>query len=123
MGLSQPGLTKHIVEALGLSSEYSTLVSTPAEKAPLARDLDGAAARESFSYPSVIGMLHYLGHTRPDCVFDIHQCARYTFEPKASHEIAPKRIGRYLKGTMDKGLILDPIGNPANGYGKTGPLP
>ncbi len=34
--LSQPGLAKRIVEALGLSSKYSTLVSTPAEKAPLA---------------------------------------------------------------------------------------
>ena len=53
-------------------------------------------------------MLHYLNHTRPDCAFAIHQVARYTFEPKKSHEVAVKRIGRYLKGTMDKGLILDP---------------
>ena len=53
-------------------------------------------------------MLHYLNHTRPDCAFAIHQCARYTFEPKKSHEVAVKRIGRYLKGTRDKGLILDP---------------
>ena len=53
-------------------------------------------------------MLHYLNHTRPDCVFTIRQCAWYTFEPKKSHEGAVKRIGRYLKGTMEKGLILDP---------------
>ncbi|KAL7526553.1 hypothetical protein ACHAXR_001542 [Thalassiosira sp. AJA248-18] len=33
---------------------------------------------------------------------------RYTFEPKKSHEAATKRIGRYLKGTMDKGITLDP---------------
>ncbi len=75
--LSQPGLTKRIVEALGLSSKYSTLVSTPAEKAPLARDLDGAPATETFSYPSVIGMLHYLGHTRPDCAFIVRYLRRY----------------------------------------------
>ncbi|KAL7536309.1 hypothetical protein ACHAWF_005428, partial [Thalassiosira exigua] len=53
-------------------------------------------------------MLHYLNHTRPDCAFAIHQCARYTFEPKRSHEAAVKRIGRYLKRTMTKGLVLDP---------------
>ena len=53
-------------------------------------------------------MLHYLNHTRPDCAFAIHQCAQYTFELKASHKAAVKRIDRYLKGTMDKGLILDP---------------
>ncbi len=53
-------------------------------------------------------MFHYLGHTRPDCAFAIHQCEGYTFEPKAWYEVAEKRIGQYLKGTMDKSLILDP---------------
>ena len=106
--LTQTGLTKRIVEALGLSSKFTTPLATPAEQAPLPRNLDGEPATGSFNYPSVIGMLHYLNHTRPDCAFAIHQCARYTFEPKRSHEAAAKRIGRYLKGTMDKGLILDP---------------
>ena len=106
--LSQPGLTQRIIEALGLSSKFSTACSTPAETAALPRDMDGEPATESFNYKSVVGMLHYLNHTRPDCAFAIHQCARYTFEPKRSHEVAMKRIGRYLKGSMDKGLILDP---------------
>ncbi len=34
--LSQPGLTKRIVDVLGLLSKYSTSLSTPVEKAPLA---------------------------------------------------------------------------------------
>ncbi len=37
-----------------------------------------------------------------------HQCARYTFAPKQLHENALKQIGQYLKGTIDKGLILNP---------------
>ncbi|KAL7537717.1 hypothetical protein ACHAWF_005882 [Thalassiosira exigua] len=53
-------------------------------------------------------MLHYLNHTHPDCAFAIHQCARYTFEPKKLHKDAVRRIGHYLKETMDKGLVLDP---------------
>ena len=106
--LSQPGLINRVIEALGLHNKYSTAISTPAEQAALPRDPDGDPATEVFNYPSVIGMLHYLNHTRPDCAFAVHQCARYTFEPKKSHEAAVKRIGRYLKGTMDKGLILDP---------------
>ena len=57
-------------------------------------------------------MLFYLcGHSCPDISFAVHQCARYTFYPKASHEAALKRIGRYLKGTANKGLILDPRDN------------
>ena len=106
--LSQPGLIKRIIEALGLSSKFSTTLSTPAESAALPRDVDGEPATGCFNFPSVIGMIQYLNHIRPDCAFAIHQCARYTFEPKKSHEAAAKRVGRYLKGTMDKGLILDP---------------
>ena len=54
-------------------------------------------------------MLLYLqNHSRPDLTFAVSQCARYTFCPKLSHEKALKRIGRYLQGTRDKGLIMQP---------------
>ena len=38
--LTQNGLTKRIVEALGLCSNYSNSISTPAENAPLPKDTD-----------------------------------------------------------------------------------
>ena len=106
--LRQEGLTKRIISALGLDSKLSTSIETPAEKAALGRDLDGPVASGSINYPSVVGMLLYLGHSRPDISFATHQCARYTHSPKQSHENALIRIGRYLKGTLDKGLILTP---------------
>ena len=106
--LRQEGLTKRIISALGLDSKLSTSVATPAEKAALGRDLGGPVASGSINYPSVIGMLLYLGHSRPDISFATHQCARYTHSPRQSHENALIRIGRYLKGTLDKGLILTP---------------
>ena len=82
---------------------------TPAECAPLPRDRDGAPAVGSFNYASIVGMVLYLtGHSQPDCNFTIHQCACYTLDPKRSHEVALKCIGRYLKGTRSIGLILDP---------------
>jgi hypothetical protein len=37
-----------------------------------------------------------------------HQCARFSVDPKQSHAHALQYIGRYLKGTKDEGLILDP---------------
>jgi hypothetical protein len=107
--LLQSGLTKRIVEALGLSSKFSTACATPAECAALPRDKEGEVAVGTFNYAAVVGMLLYLtGHSRPDCAFAVHQCARYTFAPKKSHEQALKRIGRYLKGTTNNGLILNP---------------
>ena len=107
--LTQAGLTKRVVESLGLSSAYSTACHTPAECAPLPRAVDSPPAVGAFNYSAIVGMLLYLvGHSRPDCAFAVHQCARYTFEPKRIHEVALKKIGRYLKGTADKGLIMDP---------------
>jgi len=107
--LTQSGLAKRVIEALGLDASYSNSVSTPAECGALPWDSNGQPYNGPISYSSVVGMLLYLtGHSRPDCSFAVHQCARYTFEPKFSHMAALKRIGRYLKGTVDKGLILDP---------------
>ena len=52
-------------------------------------------------------MLTYLAsHTRLDIAFAVHQCVRYTFQPKAIHEQALKRIIRYLHATGDKGFII-----------------
>ena len=46
----------------------------------------------------------------PDIAYAVHQCAKFSADPKLSHEIAVKRIGRYLKTTANKGLILRPDG-------------
>jgi hypothetical protein len=106
--LLQQGLTKRIIKALGLDSKFSTPTDTPVGTAALGKDVDGKEASGSINYASVIGMLLYLGHSRPDISFATHQCAQYTHSPKQSHEDGIKRIGRYLKGTLNKGLILTP---------------
>mmetsp|Transcript_13035 Transcript_13035/g.30840 ORF Transcript_13035/g.30840 Transcript_13035/m.30840 type:complete len:480 (-) Transcript_13035:352-1791(-) len=108
--LTQRGLTERVIAALGLDPEMSNKVDTPAlSGTALGRDVDGEPAHGNFNYASVVGMLLYLcGHSRPDIAFAVHQCARYSFAPTRSHELALIRIGRYLKGTIDGGLILDP---------------
>ena len=49
--------------------------------------------------------------SRPDILFAVHQCARFSSCPNRSHEESVKRIGGYLKRTKDKGIIyaFDPI--------------
>ena len=105
--LTQKGLIKRIVEALQLGDK--PMKRTPASKDPLVANKNGTPAQCKFSYPSVIGMLQYLqAHSRPDITYAVSQCARYTHDPKTTHEEALERIGQYLKGTMEKGLILRP---------------
>jgi hypothetical protein len=63
-----------------------------------------------FSYPSVVGQLNYLqGHSRPDITLATSQVARFVHKPKRSHKLALIQLGRYLKGTAAKGIILQPI--------------
>jgi hypothetical protein len=107
--MKQPGLIKRIIAALGFNESETASKKTPAERKPLIKDEEGEMAQESFSYASVVGMLLYLaGHTRPDLCYSVSQAARFMFAPKRSHEVALKRIGRYLVGTADKGIIMDP---------------
>ena len=104
--LTQEGLTKRIIEALGCDDLAS--VSTPADDI-LGSDHDGDPPDCTFNYASVIGMCWYLyGHSRPDLGFAVSQAARFSFSPRRSHELALIRIGQYLKGTANKGLILKP---------------
>jgi 5'-3' exoribonuclease 2 len=65
--LTQSGLTKRIIEALGLCSTMSTKIDIPAEAGALPKDAEGPAAEGQFNYSAVIGMLLYIcGHSRPD---------------------------------------------------------
>jgi hypothetical protein len=104
--LAQTGFIEIILEALNMA-DFNTK-ETPAEHGCLPIDKDEDPPQGTYSYPSVIGMLEYLGHTRPDTGFATSQCAPFTHNTRRSHEKALERIGQYLKLTQDKGLILRP---------------
>ena len=55
----------------------------PTDFGSLLRDQEVDPCLEAFIYVSVVGILIYLeGHYRPDIVFAVHQCERYTFSPR-----------------------------------------
>jgi hypothetical protein len=66
---------------------------------------------ESWSYPSIVGMLLYLSiNTRPDIAFAVSQVARFNANPKQSHATAIKTIVRYLRNTRHLGTVMKPTG-------------
>jgi hypothetical protein len=69
--LTQTGLIQRILAALHMA-DFNTK-ETPAEHGCLKVDKDGDQPQGTYSYPSVIGMLGYLGHTRPDTGFSTSQ--------------------------------------------------
>jgi hypothetical protein len=84
--------------------------STPAQSTTiLHKDDDGQEHYASWHYQSVISKLNYLEKcTRGKIAYAVHQCARFCENPKVSHTEAVHHIVKYLMGTRDEGIILDP---------------
>ncbi|GAU50018.1 hypothetical protein TSUD_331710 [Trifolium subterraneum] len=62
---------------------------------------------DSTEYRRLVGSLRYLCNTRPDIAYSVGIVSRYMEKPKMSHLSAAKRILRYIKGTMDYGIVLN----------------
>ena len=73
----------------------------------LHKDNDGPARRIAWYYRSLIGMMNYLEKTlQPEIAFAVHQCARFSIDPKLSNERSMHHIVKYLVGTKEKGFFL-----------------
>ena len=79
--MKQPFLIDRILQAVGCTDAAAQKI--PAVKPLLGKDPNGAKRLKNWHYRSVIGMLNFLaGSTRPDVAFAVHQCARFSAEPK-----------------------------------------
>nr|GEZ61311.1 uncharacterized mitochondrial protein AtMg00810-like [Tanacetum cinerariifolium] len=97
--------SKYALESLKkYSFESCDPVDTPmVKKSKLDEDKEGKAV-DPPHYRGMIGTLLYLTASRPDLQFAICMCARYQARPTKTHVHAVKRIFRYLRGTVNRGL-------------------
>ena len=117
INLTQPHLITQILKDLRLDKDEpleknasKKFNSIPAASSRiLKRHSDSTDFDNSFNYRSVIGKLNYLEKgSRSDIAYITHQCARFSTCAKKEHAEAIRWLGRYLKGTRDKGTILKP---------------
>jgi hypothetical protein len=103
IAIKQAGYAKKVLEQFGMSECNAT--KYPMD--PNARlDADKQGERiDATKYRRVIGCLRYLLHTRPDLSFSIGMASRFMEKPTVKHLNAVKQILRYLKGTMNFGLV------------------
>ncbi|GJX14814.1 retrovirus-related pol polyprotein from transposon TNT 1-94 [Tanacetum coccineum] len=84
--------------------ESSDPVDTPmVEKSKLDEDTQGKDV-DPTHYRRMIGTLMYLTASRPDLTFVVCMCARYQAKPSEKHLHVVKRIFKYLRGTINRGL-------------------
>ncbi|KAH9697084.1 hypothetical protein KPL71_023464 [Citrus sinensis] len=80
-------------------------ISTPLEcGVKLSKHDEGEDIDPTF-FKSLVGSLRYLTCMRPDILYVVGLVSRYMENPKTTHFKAAKRILRYIKGTINFGLL------------------
>ena len=64
---------------------------------------------DAIVYQSIIGGLRYLVHMRPDIAFAVGYGSRFMEDPREDNWATVKRLLRYVKGTVDQGIIFPKI--------------
>nr|GEY13379.1 uncharacterized mitochondrial protein AtMg00810-like [Tanacetum cinerariifolium] len=97
--------SKYALESLKkYGMEYSDPVDTlVVEKSKLDEDPQGKAV-DPTHYRRMVGTLMYLTANRPDLTFVVCMCAQYQAKPAEKHLHEIKRIFKYLRGTINRGI-------------------
>ena len=79
---------------------------TPMEERLKLTKASTTAKVDATLYRSIVDGLCYLVHTRPDIAFAVGYVSRFMEDPKEDQWAAVKWLLRYVKGTMDQGIIF-----------------
>ncbi|XP_049308584.1 uncharacterized protein LOC125777524 [Bactrocera dorsalis] len=72
---------------------------------------------EKVPYMEAVGSLLYAAqNTRPDISFAVNLLSRFSQNPGKGHWLALKRVMRYLKGTVNKGIVFRKSVQGLTGY-------
>jgi len=101
--LHQRQHTLDILERTGMTGckPYSTPIDTQGKLSKA----EGTPVTDPTAYRSLAGALQYLTFTRPDITYAVQQICLHMHDPWEPHLITLKWILRYLRGTVDFGLL------------------
>ena len=115
--ISQPHLINRILQVLQLDKNNEWSTAAKSRELPgtsiLSKEPKGKQRKyeDRWNYRTAVsvGMLTYLqGNSRPDISVHVHQCARFSIDPKRVHETAIINIGRYLLRSRERGIVYNP---------------
>lgn len=107
MKIDQSTFIKNLVINEGLEKSNANIISMKASSVIEMLDFGDYDITNFQKYQFLIGKLIYLLYrTRPNIAFAVSQLSRYNADSQKNHFQATKRVVRYLKGTMQMGLIF-----------------
>ncbi|XP_058219670.1 uncharacterized mitochondrial protein AtMg00810-like [Rhododendron vialii] len=104
--LSQSKYAREILHKAGLADCKPCI--SPSVIKPTSSSVSSAPFAFLVLFRSIVGALQYLTITRPDLAFAVNQAYQHMHFPTVGDFAAVKRLLRYLKGTIDHGLIYQP---------------
>ena len=108
--LLQTAYLKVVLERFGMSdcNPSSTPMDSGLPNTIVPSSEDYRAPPETiYWYGSAVGSLMYaMTMTRPDIAFALSIVSRYCNNPNSTHVAAVTRILRYIKGTLDEGIVF-----------------
>lgn len=114
IAISQSGYIREIIHRFGM--ENSNPVSTPVD---LSQKLKEAIPGNDVKRPyrELIGALNYLSvATRPDISFIVSALSQFNTCHGDQHWTAAKRVLRYLKGTINHGMVYSKTSHRVTGF-------
>jgi len=115
MTLSQAAYARAVLEKFGMSAckaaptPMATAIKPSQDMPVTAQDEENARgiADLKHAYMQLVGSLMYLSHvTRPDLSYAVGMLSRFASNPTPAHWAMCKRVLRYLKGTVERALVL-----------------
>ncbi|WJZ92207.1 hypothetical protein VitviT2T_011218 [Vitis vinifera] len=109
--------TKYIIDLLdrvnliGICPYRATCVS-----GPKVSKFNGDPLLDPSEYCHIVGALQYITLTRPDIGYSVNQLCQHMQAPTTAHWTIAKRVLRYLKNTLDFGLLYKPSSFAINAY-------
>ncbi|KAI5427685.1 hypothetical protein KIW84_032917 [Lathyrus oleraceus] len=101
--MCQRKFTRDILDRFGMKNNNG--VNNPIVPGVKLSKKGGGAEVDITLYKHMIGSLMYLTVTRPDLMFAVCLTSRYMSAPTEAHFQVVKRILRYIKGTMEFGIL------------------
>ncbi|XP_071939234.1 uncharacterized protein [Coffea arabica] len=96
-----------------------TPVSTPYDANTQLKKNNGDPIAQS-KYAQIIGsLMHLMNFTRPDIAYAVCRLSRYTHNPNHEHWFALVRLLKYLRGTMNFGILYSGFSTVLEGYSDT----
>jgi hypothetical protein len=79
--------------------------TSPCSSSTKLSKFDGVTLSDPSEYRHVVGSLQYCTLTRPEIAFSVNQLCQHLHSPTTAHWTAAKRVFRYLKNSVDHGLL------------------